>query len=392
MTALQAQSAPEAAPRAASLSWLPALDGLRAIAALAVLVTHVGFRSGYTGGTDAGPFLARLEVGVALFFVLSGYLLYRPFARAAIQGRKGPNPLRYLWRRALRVLPAYWAMMLVALVALNHETLKNAGDWLIPLALLHVYEPLQIPLATEQTWSLCTEVAFYLALPLFALGGRALGGRTPGQRTNRQLAYVGLLGAVGLAWTVCAHTSWWPLNSMSPLWLPGYLAWFAVGMGLAIATATPDPTGRLRVALHALASAPATCWTIAALLFWIATTQIAGPLALFPAPSAGESVAKHVLYVAIAAFALLPLVADVEPQPLVRAVLANPVSRYLGKISYGIFLWHLVVLEAWMRFTDTPIFSGRFWSMLGVTLAGAIAAASLSYHLLEHPLQRLRRG
>jgi peptidoglycan/LPS O-acetylase OafA/YrhL len=395
VTALEAQpelATPAPAPRPASLTWLPPLDGLRAVAALAVVATHVSFRSGLTtSGSTVGAFMARLEVGVALFFVLSGYLLYRPFAAAAINGRKSPSSMKYLWKRSLRVLPAYWVMIGTVLAAFSWEYMNDAWDWLVPFGLLQIYQPLRLPIAGEQTWSLATEVSFYLLLPVFALVARSLRGKTPAQRVRRQLSFTGVLIVTGIAWTVCVHAPWWPLELLSSMWLPGYLDWFGVGMALAILTTRTDAVTRFQTTISALASAPWSCWAVAGSLMWIASTPIAGPLAVYPAPTSGESILKHVLYVAVAVFLILPLVGDEQPPVAVQAVLANPVSRFLGKISFGIFLWHLAVIEVWLRVSDTPEFSGEFWTISAVTLAGTIAVASVSYYLIEQPFQRLRR-
>ena len=86
---------------------VPALDGLRAVAAGAVLLTHVAFRTGQTQAGAGGAVLARFDAGVAVFFVLSGFLLY-PATR----------PLgRYALRRAARILPAYWVLLAAVTVA-----------------------------------------------------------------------------------------------------------------------------------------------------------------------------------------------------------------------------------------------------------------------------------
>src|SRR3954464_13592970 len=90
----------------------PALDGLRALGALAVLTTHVGFHS---GASLDGPFaglLARLDVGVAIFFAISGFLLYRAHVVAWFDPPSTPRTLPYLRNRALRILPALWIAVL----------------------------------------------------------------------------------------------------------------------------------------------------------------------------------------------------------------------------------------------------------------------------------------
>src|SRR4051812_26100870 len=92
----------------ATQSRLPALDVLRVVGAAAVVGVHVGFNTGAVYQGVWGGVLARLDVGVAIFFVLSGFLLFRPFALARATGARRPGTGRYLWRRALRILPAYW--------------------------------------------------------------------------------------------------------------------------------------------------------------------------------------------------------------------------------------------------------------------------------------------
>jgi peptidoglycan/LPS O-acetylase OafA/YrhL len=83
------------------------MNGVRAIAALTVVGFHVGFLSHASDYSPVGPWLWQLNVGVTVFFVISGFLLYRPFAAA----RRGAGPRRmgdYARNRALRILPAYW--------------------------------------------------------------------------------------------------------------------------------------------------------------------------------------------------------------------------------------------------------------------------------------------
>src|SRR6476661_10432506 len=96
----------------------PLLDSLRAIAALAVLATHAAVFAGLetSGGTTTGQYAARLDAGVAVFFVISGCLLYRPFARARLTGAQTPATGPYAWRRFLRIFPAYWVALILITV------------------------------------------------------------------------------------------------------------------------------------------------------------------------------------------------------------------------------------------------------------------------------------
>src|SRR4051812_6590794 len=111
------------APQAGG-SRLDALDGLRGLAALGVLVLHVWmFSYGDNGKPPKGLLdlaLGELRLGVQLFFVLSGFLLFRPFVAAALGGGPRPSLRRYAVRRAARILPAYWAAVFGSFLLLRH--------------------------------------------------------------------------------------------------------------------------------------------------------------------------------------------------------------------------------------------------------------------------------
>ncbi|MFG1869929.1 acyltransferase family protein [Micromonospora arborensis] len=392
--------------------WLPALEGLRAVAVLGVLVHHVSFLSGLTNSYGSfGDVLARLDVGIAIFFALSAFLLYRPFAHAAIHAQSQPPIRAYLWHRAVRILPGYWAMAIVALTWLNIDYLRSLLDWAIPLLLVHIYQPLRLPVGMEQTWSLATEATFYLALPVIAALGRHLGGRNPLARARRQLALGIALVVVGLAWNVYAHGQDAPLPGLAWLWLPAFLDWFGIGIMLAVLASWPPSTSsspfRMYLpvdgsdrgeedlwsatprGLRVLTFAPGTSWLIAGALLWIASTPIAGPRGLEPATPV-ESVTEHLLFLLITWCVIAPLVGR-GSGGVPRVLLLQPLLRFLGRISYGIFLWHILALEACFRLLGLTRMHSSFWVVLALTLALTIPAATASYYVVERPMQRLRR-
>jgi peptidoglycan/LPS O-acetylase OafA/YrhL len=154
----------------------PLLDGVRALAALSVVLLHVADGTGFAQTNALGAFTARLDLGVALFFVLSGFLLYRPFVAARLEGRPAPTLPRYLRRRLLRIVPAFWLAMLV-LGALGWIDVLNA-DWWRYFGFIQNLDPETALGGIAGAWSLCVEMAFYLVLPLWALAAaRWLGGR-----------------------------------------------------------------------------------------------------------------------------------------------------------------------------------------------------------------------
>jgi len=336
---------------------LPALDGLRAVAAAAVLLTHVAYRTGETTQGAGGAVLARLDAGVAVFFVLSGFLLYRPHATARAAGTPAPSLRRYALRRAARILPAYWAVLAVA-----------AGYSSVPLV-THLWlgqtyaGRLAGPLT--QTWSLCTELAFYAALPVLAALARRW--EVPVLAGCAVLAY---------GWIAAVHLLDLPDRML--LWLPGHLDWFAAGMAVAALAARGLPP-----LLAQLAAWPGTCWATAGALLLVVTGPVAGPLTLAPVPGPA-ALTKEAAYAVVATLLLLP--AALGPQ---RGPLASAPMRWLGRISYGVFLWHLIVLDAVYRVTGIPDFGGRILAVTVLTAAGAVAAGAASWALVERPALRL---
>ena len=94
----------------------PTLNAVRGTGALMVVATHSAFNTGQILRGWTGGVLARLDFGVPLFFILSGFLLSRPFFLAMARGDRRPSVRHYLWKRVLRVLPLYWVVVAVALL------------------------------------------------------------------------------------------------------------------------------------------------------------------------------------------------------------------------------------------------------------------------------------
>ena len=94
------------------------LDGYRGVAALLVVTTHVAFSTAFAVGGSLGAVAARFDIGVAIFFLLSGFLLYRGWARSGLTGARVPGSRVFYRRRLWRILPAYWVMVLAVLFLL----------------------------------------------------------------------------------------------------------------------------------------------------------------------------------------------------------------------------------------------------------------------------------
>ena len=360
---------------------LPALDAIRVIGALAVVGHHVGFATGRnTGDAAIGAWLSRLDVGVAVFFVLSGFLLFRPYAHAQATYQRAPATGRYLWRRATRILPAYWVAVAVCLLVLPQNRDATTGDWLRHTTLTQIYQHGQLKHGISQTWSLATEVSFYLLLPVLA--ALLLGRRYRPDRVAR--IAVAALVVTGL-WVALMHMDLISLG-LHTMWLPSYAGWFGAGMALASAhVALRTGAGTRWRWLDDLGRAPLACWAIALAALAVATTPVTGPRDLAE-PTAGEFATKLVLYLVVAVMLIVPVAFG--PQTRTKGVFDSVLGRWLGRVSYGLFLWHPFVLEGIYLVDDRPEFTGDPLGTFGLTVAGGLVLASISYYAVEKPFQR----
>ena len=371
----------------------PHLDAVRGLAVVLVIATHAAFQTGrYETGPLAGS-LARMDFGVTLFFLLSGFLLFRPWALARATGVPGPAAKAYLWRRALRILPAYWLAVAAAMYLEADNDPEQLSGWVRHLTFTQVAGAGHLAHGLTQTWSLSVEVSFYVLLPVLAAW--VLGRGRQEWRPVATLLRIGLLALATVGWLVLVARSADLQADAASIWLPAHLGWFGAGMALSVVSVHLDVTGERagrgwRLVSEASTSV-ATCWTLALGVFLVAVTPIAGPRTLVP-PTAWESVAKHLLYGATATLVLLPLVMHRHGRDPARRVLASRPARWLGEISYGMFLYHLVVLTLVLDWLDRPAFTGEgFLPVFGATLGVTVVVSAVSYVLVERRFLR-RKG
>lgn len=384
MTAVDPRDAGRTTP---SRLVFPVLDTMRAVGALAVLATHTAFWAGdYTGNGIWGTALARLDVGVAIFFVLSGFLLSRPYIARRLAGSSRPHTGRYLWKRALRVIPVYLVVATSALLLLPGNEDAGLQTWLQTLTLTNIYLTTGLPDGLTQMWSLATEVAFYVALPgLMALG---LGGAHVRRRLMTLLVLMVVVTAVWLLQIAPQLTG----SRLVMQWLPSYLSWFAVGIALAWVH-TDWERGRAADSawqswLVLLGRSPGVCWSMALAVFAIASTPLAGPALLTP-PTLGQALTKNLLYAVIGALLILPGVFADRGGAYSRVLGWRPL-RHVGHISYSIFCVHLIVLELFMTWREYELFQGHGAEIFVATALISGVVAEVLYRVVERPFMRLR--
>ncbi|GAB3303817.1 acyltransferase family protein [Epidermidibacterium keratini] len=368
----------------------PALDGARAIGAFMVLMTHVGFRSGASlDGTMFGGVLARFNFGVTLFFVLSGFLLYRPFAAYGLGLGSKPKVRPYFRRRASRIIPALWAFVVIVLlfVVPNQTTFKDFYSYLL---LIQVYNNNDARPELTHLWSLSSEVLFYLLLPVLAwLFAR----QSPDRNTAARRQLIGIAAVAGAGYLFSlARGAGWIDHFQAALWLPNFISWFCLGMFLAVLSLIGKEVtviARLRSVLEQWAQSLATCWFVAIGLFLLSSLPIGTPYDLSIATS-GQFITQNILFGLSAFFFVLPLVLATHRRT--NKVLGTGVGRYLGDISYSIYLWHVPALIWAESMLGLELFSGNFWLLTALTTALSIAVASASWLLLERPAMRYLSG
>jgi peptidoglycan/LPS O-acetylase OafA/YrhL len=350
-----------------------------------VVAVHVGFNTGQVGVPFWGGIVARLDSGVAIFFVLSGFLLFRPFVLARATGTKNPSVGRYLLRRALRILPAYWLVVVVVLLALPANRGTSPRLWAEYLTLSGIYDPYFLRAGLVQTWSLCTEVAFYLVLPLVAWVALL----RPRWSPRATLAVtVGLGVGTTVGWLLMMKLGVGPSAGGRTMWLPTYAAWFGGGMALATvhAALTTKTAPRAWRVFDRLAAHPLVCWAAAAGLLVIVSTPLGGPWVLAPI-SVRQEGTKLALEGLIAALALIPLAFGGD-NAIKRALSTGP-ARWVGTVSYGVFLWHLFILEMIYLVAGWPLFTGSFFPVYLLTVGLSLVVAAASWYVFERPILNL---
>jgi peptidoglycan/LPS O-acetylase OafA/YrhL len=386
---------------------LPGIEGLRAVAASSVVLHHVwlldgGERVGH-GGPVERVFL-NLALGVTLFFALSGFLLYRPFAAAIARSGPMPSIRNYLRNRALRILPAYWTILLVATFVLQTTSVRvDAGtlgvgaltdpaELVASALLIQNYNPNTMVIGIGPAWSLAVEVVFYLLLPLLAVGA-AMAARTVVSRRRRVVVLLGppaLLLVIGLTGKfVAAHvvpgtspgagwgTNWHSVIERS-FWAQSDL--FAFGMAAAVLhTEVTDRTVRLP-----------SGWRLPTL----AVSVILLVLSMRTLGSAQLSYLPANTVVAFCAAALLMVVTfpwEGARPPRLTWLLEHRSFVFVGLISYSLFLWNEPVIR-WLteRGITQPGWSGlAFNIVVSVAVVGVLSV--LTYRFVERPALRRKR-
>jgi len=367
----------------------PYFDGLRAAAAVGVLLGHCAGASGIAATSGVGHVIGNLQMGVTVFFVISGFLLYRPFVAGDMAGRGHPKTVTFYRRRVLRIFPAYWFALLAVSLLPGVISVFGPGWWRYFL-LVQNYSGFEFTFARGigPAWSLSVELAFYALLPIAALVLRMLGGSDPARRLKGDLlvlAMVAILSAGSRYWFTSQIVSDGffadPFHLTAILTLPLYATWFAIGMAFASLSAWRHNSGSNPSWLAALERRPGLVWLAATAAFLALT-------ATTPVLTQGEFPAHHLMTGLVAGLLVFPAAFPAAGGSGLpgRLLSLRPVA-WVGLVSYGIYLWSTPILQA---LVSEGVLDARF-PFVTVTVSVlilAIAAGAFSYYVVERPFLR----
>lgn len=381
-TAEKSEHAPEGdAGRPVAGSRLAGFDCLRAVAALSILTYHAVLFTPAFAGTIFWKVLLQLRSGVWVFFVVSGFLLYRPHVAAHRGARPAPDLRRYALSRALRIFPAYIAALVILTFIVQETDLRSPGRFFIQLGLVQSYDlsvirqsfPLNI------TWSLATEMSFYVFLPLYALAVVAASRRFGVLRA--EVGGLAIMVVTGVVWQIVTQG-----DVLQSLWLPNFFPVFAVGMGLAVAV-QHLPAGAVP-RLRSFARLGTVCWLLAFSVLAVKGLVFPGDFGF----AQGHAAFPQLFFTTFAFLLVLPFVLGDGGTSLVHWLAETRVMIFLGTISYGIFLWHQPVIN-WIKFNwvtshgwvaQHPLTTWLF------AIAVTVPIATVSWYVVERPAMRLK--
>ena len=375
---------------------LSGIEGLRGVAATSVVVFHVWTNSAGSPldlgwpGTYVFPNLAR---GVQLFFALSGFLLYLPFAAAALRGQARPSFVAYLRNRGLRIFPAYWCILLLTALVLQSARVYQQGvavtgpitdPWLLlkNVLLIQNYSLSSANTGIGPAWSLAVELIFYLVLPLLVMAGIVLS-RNALSRSRRRLMLLVptlLMAAIGLASAAAGKGMHGEIHD---LWFASFLPsahLFAMGMAIAVLRVEYED-GRLHLPRYWRAG------TVVAILVVAAVTvelQVHGRI-----PESAD-----VALMSVPCSLLLALVVlrggEARSPWGVRMLESRPFVA-AGLISYSVYLWHAPVIY-FLRDHRLTLGGGTFAFLFNLAFVLVLTGVLswMTYRWVEKPAMRFK--
>lgn len=335
---------------------LGAIEGIRGIAAVGIVVLHCWMVSGRPTDLLPASWWGPLRMAVPLFFVLSGYFAMAPWLRAALEGARPPDTREALLKRAARIFPVFWisgAFAFIVLAGTGSYAMPDAKETLAYVLMLQDWVPGATGKLNPPAWTLPIELSFALVLPL--IGWLML---RPASNSRPQV-----FGVVAAFWLAgIAYCVWFDLADPAKAWARTVMLMapsFAAGMAAAVLCyrrSLSVPLARLLM----LAGFATFIW------------YLAGPLGHLQASLPFRDIIPALCFAAIIAGA-----AAHGPRWLGGSALV-----WLGTRSFGLYLWHYPVI---FILTERLHWPGQFWGTV-IALLGGLALAELTLRTVEAPV------
>jgi peptidoglycan/LPS O-acetylase OafA/YrhL len=371
----------------------PLMDSMRGIAVIAVVATHTSFFVALRGVHATQVRFGFISVTV--FFMLSAFLLYGPFVHARLTDRLPPTTGAFAWRRFLRVVPAYYVALTVIAIVLGLSYVFSAQGIATFYGFAQVYRPDWVLRGLPQAWTLCVEVVFYALLPVWSAMMRRLRAGSVAQKVRQELIACAVVVALSFAYKLAITISGAIDGHFGrPLQL-NFLTFmddFAIGMALATIAARYQLRGeRQPRALRTLDRYPSIAWAVGgvALGIGVITLGLLGQVGDLRTNGAPYLV-RHYLIEIIAMGLLLPAMFGDPAHGVLRRLLAWRPLLYVGMVTYGIYLWHLAVLEQLARWDFRSLGADRSAVWFAAAFPISLVLATVSYYAIERPFLSLK--
>ncbi len=365
------------------------LDGLRAVAVTLVVLHHLAqfpARS-YATGSVGNLLFGFGRLGVVVFMVLSGFVIWLPIARAIAAGEPLPSPGKFLVRRLVRIFPAYWIALVGLHAFVDDSHLNSTNEALTHAFLLQNFQHGAVFRGILVGWTLAIEMTFYLSVGVaIVVMSRISVARRP--LAQRILVATMLLAPYAVRWWLLYHTNldritvgrWWTIAAI-PVALPWWTDTFGAGMLLA-ALAVRYHSGRRRGAAY---GDVALLILVAAMLY----VETLGFFGSFDAAGSRTAAFWDMPVRVVGAAGVVLLLVGAQAPRAVR-VLSVPRWCWIGTISYGIYLWHDGIIREVDRVRALE--SSLVLPVL-IAVGLTVVVAATSWYLVERPLlDRVRRA
>ena len=361
-----------------------ALTGLRGFAALVVVAVHAS-------GLTAYPWFGLHTFGPIALFTLSGFLLFQPWSSWLLGRENRPALGTYATRRLLRIFPAWLVTLLVVALVYPASRPEGAKDWLLSLTLTQTASPTGLRPGLEQAWSLGTELAWYVAVPLVG-GLAALAVRRLGLRplhTVAGLTLVALFVTIAFRLDLASRTDDLGAQLTRSYWLPAYLICFMGGAFISHLMVSERHGALSRQPIRWLGDRPWLIIVIAVVTGGVANSRLGGGWGWVSHTEA--EIAVRFAFTSALALILIAGVASPSRDTILTGFFANRPMVAIGRWSYSLYLWHLPIRDILRQVMEIP--SGFVGMLLwfGLLLSMSLAVSAASYAFVERPAIALSR-